>query len=1677
MGNIGQADYSTANAFMDAYATYRNNLLASRQCWGKTISFNWPLWREGGMNVDAQAGKLMQQSTGMAAMKTLTGIQSFYQGLTSEDTQVLVLEGDLPKMQAYFLESLPKLHLASIVSSISGVTPQIVKEKTLHQLKILFGETAKMDFNLIDSSEPLESYGIGSIMIIQLNQKLADIFSGLPSTLFFEYQTIGELAEYLFTEYPQECLQWTGLGSQVQPEISLSMLESKSEFSVLTMNQGKQQYSNIATDPSAREHESIAIIGMSCRYPQAKTLKDYWENLKTGKDSIREIPEERWSLEGFFHPDPLEAASQGKSYGKWGGFIEGFANFDPIFFNISPRDALNMDPQERLFLESCWEVLEDAGYTKEQLATLYQGRIGVFAGITKTGYSLYGPELWKQGERVFPNTSFSSMANRVSYLLNLRGPSMPIDTMCSSSLTAIHEASEYLRRGECEMAIAGGVNLYLHPSNYIGLSAQQMLSSDGRCKSFGKGGNGFVPGEGVGTILLKRLSQAIEDRDNIYAVIRGTSINHGGKTNGYTVPNPAAQAEVIRAALDKAGVNARAVSYIEAHGTGTELGDPIEIAGLTQAFRKDTQAKEYCAIGSVKSNIGHLEAAAGMAGIAKIVLQMQHKMLAPSLHAEELNPNINFAQTPFVVQRTLAEWKRPVDETGYETVEYPRIAGISSFGAGGSNAHIVLEEYIPPSPQRTSMAVNAQNLAIIVLSAKSEERLIEHAQQLVTVIEERQYTETELADVAYTLQIGREAMEERLALVVGSTKELQDKLKDFVAGRGGIEDLYRGQIKRNKETMSVLAVDEEMQETISKWIQRRKYGNLLDLWVKGLSIDWNKIYGDHKPRRISLPTYPFADECYWIVGNTDTRGQTRANISAISSVIHPLLQQNTSDLSEQRFTSTFKGEEFFLANHVVKGQRVMPGVGYLEMARIALVMSAKIQNEGINGIQLKNVVWATPIIVGNQPVQVHIAIRPEATGEISYEVYSSSTEVGIEPVVHSQGRAVLSPLAEVSTIDLKALQVGCSLGTLSAGQCYESFRALGFDYGPGHQGLEKVFLGEDQVLAKLVLPSSVSGTDEEFVLHPSMMDSALQASIGLMISSGEHRPVLPFALQGLEVYGRCTSEMWAHIRHSKESKFADRIQKLDIDLCDETGKICVRMKGFSSRVLEGKISLAGLRETTGTLMFEPCWQERAVPFTPKRKEEALDFAQHLVMLCELSEISKESIAARIDRVADEFRCIALYSQEKEIDKRFQAYTVQLFEEVQKILTERPNGNVLLQIVISAQSEQQLFSGMAGLLKTAQLENPKFIGQLIEVDKYYGTLSDDSSQWYAQEIVEKLLENSQRPIAKQVQYRNDKRYVVSWNEIEVPSEPVGIPWRDRGNYLITGGTGGLGLIFAKEIAERSKDATLILTGRSRLSAAKQALLKEIERLGTRIVYRQVDVADKRAVDGLIQSIRQDFGGLNGIIHSAGVIQDNFIIKKSKEEFYKVLAPKVSGVVNLDQASKDLALDFFILFSAVGGALGNIGQADYTTANAFLDAYARYRNALVASKQCQGLTLAINWPFWQEGGMRIDPETAKMMGDSTGMTGLPTLSGIQALYQGVASGKDQVMVLEGDKAKLRNFVASYFENEKQIIPGAERELSSGLDDEFYLNIVEDIIKGKLSAEQFVDFTNTVQRKMNK
>ncbi|MGK2855468.1 MAG: type I polyketide synthase, partial [Microbacteriaceae bacterium] len=744
----------------------------------------------------------------------------------------------------------------------------------------------------------------------------------------------------------------------------------------------------------------IAIVGLAGRYPQANSIEAYWANLRAGRDCVTGIPDDRWDHSPYHAPEP---GRQDRTYARWGGFVEDADRFDPQFFNISPSEAEIMDPQERIFLECVHHALEDAGHTRDTVARAESeglpGQVGVFVGVMYQEYQLYAAQQQLRGEMITLNGSSASIANRVSYTYGLHGPSLALDSMCSSSLVAVHLACQSLRSGECEAAIAGGVNLSLHPNKFLMLGVNRFASTRGRCESFGEHGDGYVPGEGVGAVLLKPLAQAEADGDHIYGVIKGTAVNHDGRTNGYTVPNPHAQTAAIRRAVRTAGVDAQAISYVEAHGTGTRLGDPIEVSALTKAFAAlgSGAGGHRCHLGSAKSNIGHCESAAGIAGITKVLLQMKHGEIVPSLHSVEPNPEIDFSATPFTVPQEVVPWDRPVINQEGGRVEQPRIAGVSSFGAGGTNAHVVIAEYqAPPRVQYSGADVGRPLL--VPLSARTEDQLRQVAERLLTWLRVHRPARSDLADMAYTLQAGREPLEERLGLSAGSVGELEQKLGDFLAGRfmphrGRARAAFPGPRGRGRDVGTC--------REARALYRAGEYGRLLDLWTGGQDLDWADLDAADGLRRVSMPGYPFARTRHWAPAPDTTvplTGVHQANTDrseAATARLHPVVHENRSSFFEQRFTARFTGREVFLDGHRVGGRKVLPGSVTLEMARLAGAIS--LEHEVCS---IRDVVWMQPIVAGDEPVDLAVRLFPE---EDSVLVQIS---VGADPdgPVHMQAR-------------------------------------------------------------------------------------------------------------------------------------------------------------------------------------------------------------------------------------------------------------------------------------------------------------------------------------------------------------------------------------------------------------------------------------------------------------------------------------------------------------------------------------------------------------------------------------------------------------------------------------------------------------------------------------------------
>lgn len=681
---------------------------------------------------------------------------------------------------------------------LSSENNTLTKELVMEYVKDVFQEVLHVKRSLLQKDVTFEKIGVDSLVVLEINKQFMKMVGKVPSTLLFEYNTIELLADFFMQEKKEEL---KGVLLSKQNNIGRLGTENN-EISFSWDNIKKENDKKVEkSDENITEFtEDIAIIGLAGRYPKSDTLEQFWNNLKNGCDLITDVPKERWDVNKFYSSGEN---CKGKMYTIKGGFLNDVDKFDPLFFSITPKEAQMMDPQERLSLENVWSLLEDAAVTRNQLKK-QKNRVGVFWGVMNNDYTQCGGK-----------TSYWSIANRISYIMDFTGPSLAIDTACSSSLTAIHLACQSIHQGECTMAVAGGVNLILSPEHYINLCSMNMLSKRGKCSAFGKDADGFVAGEGVGSVLLKPLEKAIKDKNQIYGVIKASAMNAGGKTSGYTVPNPNEQASMIQTALNKGKIKPESISYVEAHGTGTALGDPIEIRGLQKGFGIKNEKGKFCSVGSVKSNIGHLESASGIASLTKVLLQMKYKMLVPSINSEELNSQIDFDVTPFYIQRKLESWKESnfIEPENINT--YKRRACVSSFGAGGANAHIIVEEYVL---QNEKLPQNTKH--IFVLSADDKEQLYKYAAIMKQYLENH-IQEIQEEDLEYTLALGREIRREKLIFEFQLLSDVIRILGDYLAG------------------CEIINIKDE----------------LLDNHIENI----NTI-----GKTISLPTYPFRKERCWV---------------------------------------------------------------------------------------------------------------------------------------------------------------------------------------------------------------------------------------------------------------------------------------------------------------------------------------------------------------------------------------------------------------------------------------------------------------------------------------------------------------------------------------------------------------------------------------------------------------------------------------------------------------------------------------------------------------------------------------------------------------------------------------------------------------------------------------------
>jgi len=978
-----------------------------------------------------------------------------------------------------------------------------LRRAILGLLRTTVAATLQVAPEQIDPRASLMVLGLDSLRLERLIVTLAQ-WTGvaLSPTLLFRLPTLDDVAGYLAREHApamRAVLGEVGLPrAPREPHSEIAAVGELSRAGRAGDRDGVRPDSmsavGVPRGSGDRSDVPIAILGMACRFPRAEDPAALWELLIRGGDAMAEIPPERWGLADFYSDDP---AAPGRSDCKWAALLSAPDRFDPEFFGISRREARGLDPQQRLFLTVAWEALEHAG----RAGGLRGREVGVFVGATTADFA---EQLMREDAAIGPHLATglngAMLANRVSYTFDLRGPSMMINTACSSSLVAIHQACESLRAGECELAIAGGVNLCLTPTPFVALSKARALSRTGRCRPFGAGADGYVRGEGAGAVVLKRLDAALRDGDSIAAVIRGSAVNQDGRTNGVTAPNPVAQQAVIEAALRRAAVDPESIGYVEAHGTGTRLGDPIEVEALAAGYKR----RSRCWLGSIKSNIGHLEAAAGVASLIKVVLSLQHDELPATLHADQVNPLCGFDRRPFAPVQARTPW------TGTE-----RRAALSSFGFGGTNCHMIIE--VAPAVPVRSFA----NPLVLVLAAPTEHALAESARRWAAALASGQ----DPADLCFTAAVGRARFARRLAVTAEDAAGLARALRRASEGvtepgiwRGVVEDTDEDEAGPH-DTAKGARPGEHLHLDVSD------RSGVAAAFVRGEPVAWGEVFGAGR-RRVAAPGTP-RHEIRFVA--TRTRGEVtrRATIDGAMPV----------------------------AEHRMFGSLIVPSACLHEW-----MLAAGAELTGAPVRRLRGIVQQRPL--QGSPEGVAVALRlqlAQGDGEASIHLRAVEQKDASELAFASLSTAALQQPAPV---DLLSLSLRCTRAVEPA-TVYARAAASGLECGPFFRTLAVLRIGAEESLAEL----RASGGTDGFLLHPGLVEGAVLAGCAVAFAGRDDAALLPMYLEELRWYAPLPERVLCWARNYPVGPDAGLL-RADLTLAAPDGAVLAEFVGLRLRRVE-----------------------------------------------------------------------------------------------------------------------------------------------------------------------------------------------------------------------------------------------------------------------------------------------------------------------------------------------------------------------------------------------------------------------------------------------------------------------------------------------------------------------------
>jgi len=1370
-------------------------------------------------------------------------------------------------------------------------------------------------------------------------------------------------------------------------------------------------------DTIERRHaEPIAIVGMACRFPGGSDSPEaFFQALEAGVDAVTQVPEERWRLETTKEAD----ASPEQRAVRWGAFLaEPVDRFDARFFGISPREAVHLDPQQRLLLEVGWEALERAGLDPTRL----MGSLtGVFVGITTSDYADLCKAAGPEGEDAYSSTGniHCFAPGRLSYTFGLQGPSLAVDTACSSSLVAVHLACQSLRTGEATLAIAGGVNLMLTPDTMRLTATTMGLSPDGRCKAFDASANGFVRSEGCGLIVLKRLSDALRDGDRILATIRGSAVNQDGRSTGMTAPNVLSQQAMLRQALASARVTAEEIGYVEAHGTGTSLGDPIEIEALRAVLGKARVDGTTCALGAVKTNVGHLEAAAGIAGLIKAVMVLQRETIPANLHFRKLNPRISLEGTPFVIPTENLPWVRGTK---------PRIAGVSAFGLSGTNAHVILEE---APREKVDESAESSTSYLLPISARSSEALRAFAADYAKMLSRSKGPR--ISDLVSTASLRRTHHEHRVA-ITGRTREEMAQALDFLGRNSAADGVAQRRVVRAGRPKVVFVFPGQG----SQW-----FGMGRQLLAEEPAFRTALEHCDEVIRR---------QGDFSVIDELDApEGHARLNEIQI---VQPLLF--AIEVALAALWRSWGIEPDAVVGHSmgeVAAARVAGILSLEDAAKVICRRSRILRRASGKGAMALVELGRTEaqmalagyedrlsVAVSNGPQSTVISGDPAALDEVLQALEKRdvfSRRVKVDVASHSPQ---MDPLKGDLLATLRNLRPRSGQIAMRSTVTGEPLRGPELDAAYWVKNLRDpvLFLDVTQRLIDeghsifvemsphpILLPSieeNLQEKQQDGVAIASMRRNTderltMLEALGVLYTRGhavDWKRIYPHESRSVQL----PAYPWQRERHWVQGPVVVKPKPAAHDLLDE----CVynvkwrrkpRAIGPSDNVVAPSggawlligdrgglaAALAAQLTSRGQVAVRVVPGKRFACVEPNLYEVNLANEDDYRALLEVAFGSGQRCRgvvhlSSLDATPWEHASVETLKLDQQIGFLSGLHTARAI--LRQSWPELPRLWLITRGAQTVANEPVLGTAQAplwGLGRTLALEHPELECSLVDLESTQG----------AKGALDLLQELSAPDAEAQIALRSGDRYVARLVQSGFHAAPAPtFRFEEDASYLITGGLSGLGLSAAGWMVEQGA-RHLALLGRRAPTEETKAAIRAMEARGAEVLVFSADVAQRDDVDRVIEEVSRRMPRLRGLVHAAGIGQESTLLEAQTESsFWTVMAPKMIGAFHLHAATKGTPLDFFVLYSSASAALGLIGQAAYSGANACLDAMAHgLRDAGVPA-------LSIQWGAFSEVGLAARDTTGERM-NRGGLESLTPRQGNEALGRLLLETRAEVAVM--------------------------------------------------------------------